>query len=38
MALGNNKGEPQQKTRETEIVDICVNSQGSRLALEMAED
>lgn len=38
VALGNNAGEPQQKKRETEVVDIYVNSQGSRLALEMAED
>lgn len=45
VALGNNTGEPQKqkqkkkkKNSHTEIVDISVNSQGSKLALEMAED
>lgn len=43
VALGNNTGEPQKQKRKkknshNEIVDISVYSQGSKLALEMAED
>ncbi len=39
-ALGNNTGEPQTKKKDSQsdIVVISVNSQGSELALEMAED